>query len=84
LPVVAIARGGIPEAVDHGKNGVLVNDLESGAFSSAVARLLGRPEEAARMGQAARETAIARFSANQMVGQTIRLYESLIAAGSRV
>jgi glycosyltransferase involved in cell wall biosynthesis len=84
LPVVAIARGGIPEAVDHGKNGVLVNDLESGAFSSAVARLLGQPEEAARMGQAARETAIARFSANQMVDQTIRLYESLIAAGSRV
>ena len=68
--------------MDHGKNGVLVNDLDSGAFSSALVRLLGRPDEAVRMGRAARETAIARFSADQMVDQTLRLYECLMVAGS--
>ena len=75
LPVVAIASGGIPEAV------VLVKDLDPGAFSSALVRLLGRSDEAVRMGRAARETAIARFSADQMADQTLRLYECLMVAG---
>jgi L-malate glycosyltransferase len=82
LPVVAIARGGIPEAVDHGKNGLLVKALEPGEFSSAIARLVAHSDEATRLGRAARETAITRFSANQMVDETLRLYECLIAAGS--
>lgn len=84
LPVVGIARGGIPEAVDDANNGVLVKNLDPIVFSSAIARLLERPDEAMRMGRAAREAAIARFSANRMVEETLRLYERLIATGSRV
>jgi glycosyltransferase involved in cell wall biosynthesis len=84
LPVVAIARGGIPEAVDHGKSGLLVKDLDPGAFSTAIARLVAHSDEAIRLGRAARETVITRFSANQMVDETLRLYECLIAACSRL
>lgn len=78
LPVVAIARGGIPEAVDDGKNGLLVNDLDPGAFSLALARLLAHPQEAMRFGNAARESAIAHFSADRMVEETLRLYEVIV------
>jgi L-malate glycosyltransferase len=82
LPVVAIARGGIPEVVEDDENGLLVNDLNPDAFSSAIARLVAHPEEAIRLGRAARGTILASFSADRMVEETLRLYEQLVAAGS--
>jgi glycosyltransferase involved in cell wall biosynthesis len=78
LPVVAIARGGIPEFVEEDKNGLLVKDLDPGAFSSAIARLVAHPEEAIRLGKGARETVMARFSVSQMVEETLHLYELLV------
>jgi glycosyltransferase involved in cell wall biosynthesis len=80
LPVVAVARGGIPEVVEDGKNGLLVKELDPGALAAAIARLLSNPAEARRLGQAARETISSRFSANRMVDATLNLYEQLIAA----
>jgi glycosyltransferase involved in cell wall biosynthesis len=79
LPVVAIARGGIPEVVKDGQNGVLVNDLDPGTFAAAIASLLERRDESTRLAAAARETIVARFSANRMVEETLGLYEKLIA-----
>ena len=81
LPVAAFARGGIPETVEAGRNGLLLDKLDTAAFASALAQLLSHPHEAAHLGKAARETIIARFSANQMVEETLRLYEHLSAAG---
>ncbi|HYL83664.1 MAG TPA: glycosyltransferase family 4 protein [Candidatus Angelobacter sp.] len=78
LPVVAIARGGIPEVVEAGRNGLLVDKLDPAAFASVLARLLSQPDEAARLGRAGRETVIARFSASRMVEETLRLYESVV------
>ncbi len=79
LSVVAIARGGIPEVVEDGRNGVLVKDLDPGALAAAIARLLSNPAEARRLGEAARETISSRFSASRMVDTTLNLYERLIA-----
>jgi glycosyltransferase involved in cell wall biosynthesis len=81
LPVTAISRGGIPEVVEDAKNGLLLHDLDPSAFASTIARLLADREGASRFGSAARETIMTRFSANQMVGETLRLYEYLAAAG---
>jgi glycosyltransferase involved in cell wall biosynthesis len=75
LPVVAIARGGVPEVVEEGKNGLLVKDLDPVAISSAITHLVARRDDATRLGSAARETIMTRFSANLMVGETLRLYE---------
>jgi hypothetical protein len=41
-----------------------------------------RPDEAVRLGRAARETVITHFSADRMVEETLRLYERLIATCS--
>jgi L-malate glycosyltransferase len=82
LPVAAFARGGIPEVVEEEKNGLLVKDLNPDAFSSAIARLVAHPGEAIRLGKAARETILARFSADRMVEETLVLYEHLVAADS--
>ncbi len=78
LPVVAIARGGVPEVVSHAQNGLLVNDLDSEALASSIAKLLSRPEDASRLGKAARETILTSFSANKMVEETLRSYENLL------
>jgi len=78
LPVTATARGGIPEVVTDGKNGLLVNGYDPEKFAAALSRLLAHPEEASRLGNAARETIAARFSARRMVDETLRLYEQLV------
>lgn len=79
LPVVAIARGGVPEVVAGGKNGLLVSNLDTEMFASALSRLVAHPDEAARLGKAARETVVASFSADRMVQETLHLYKSLVA-----
>ncbi len=82
LPLVAFARGGNPEAVEDGKNGVLAKELDSAALAAAIARLLSDPAEARRLGEAARETVMARFSADRMVEETLRLYQNLVIGNS--
>jgi L-malate glycosyltransferase len=79
LPVAAVARGGVPEVVEDGENGLLVKDLDPGAFAAILGRFLSQPAEAARLGKAGRETVSARFSADRMVEETLRLYELLVA-----
>lgn len=78
LPVAATARGGIPEIVSDGKNGLLVNDYDPEKFAEALSRLLKQTEAASQLGAAARETIAARFSADRMVEETLRLYECLV------
>jgi glycosyltransferase involved in cell wall biosynthesis len=80
LPIVGFARGGVPEVVEDGENGVLVKDLGAGALAGAITRLLSNPAEVRRLGEAARETISTRFSASHMVDATLDLYERLIAA----
>src|ERR1700704_6498150 len=80
LPVVAVARGGVPEVVEDRRNGLLVKELDPGALAAVIARLLSEPTEALRLGDAARETISSRFSADRMVDATLQLYERLIAA----
>jgi glycosyltransferase involved in cell wall biosynthesis len=77
LPVVAFADGGVPEVVEAGMNGLLIEGHDVVAFAGALAGLLSRPDEAIRLGQAARETIIAHFSADRMAEETSRLYETL-------
>jgi glycosyltransferase involved in cell wall biosynthesis len=83
LPVVALARGGVPEAVEDGRNGLLVQSLEGGALAGAIVRLLSEPDEALRLGQRARETICERYSVDRMVETTIGLYEELISSSAR-
>ncbi len=78
LPVVAFARGGNPEALVDGQNGLLVGEFSSRALADAISRMLMRPDEARRLGDAARQTAIERFSADHMVDATLKLYERLL------
>jgi glycosyltransferase involved in cell wall biosynthesis len=51
LPVVGTRVGGIPEAIEDGETGILVEEGDRRGLRGALVRLLGDPEEAARMGR---------------------------------
>jgi L-malate glycosyltransferase len=78
VPVVATRVGGTPEAIEDGVNGLLVPPADSSALANAISQVLADPQLAARLGHAARQTATARFSTEQMVRATEQLYESLL------
>ncbi|HMJ87606.1 MAG TPA: glycosyltransferase family 4 protein, partial [Vicinamibacterales bacterium] len=78
LPVVATRVGGTPEAIEDGVNGLLVPPGDSSALANAIGYVLAHPPLAARLGRAARQSATARFSTEQMVRATGQLYESLL------
>ena len=78
LPVVATRVGGTPEAIQDGVNGLLVPPGDALALANAIGYVLAHPPLAARLGRAARQSAIARFSTEQMVSATEQLYESLL------
>jgi glycosyltransferase involved in cell wall biosynthesis len=69
-PVIACNRGAMPELIEHGVTGFLVDDVE-GALE-AVARI-GEIDRAA-----CRAAVAARFSVDHMVDRYLSLYRSLI------
>jgi glycosyltransferase involved in cell wall biosynthesis len=72
-PVIAFPRGSMAEIVDEGVTGVLV-----GGVDEAVAAV----ERAATIDRAAcRAAATARFSAERMVDDYLRVYEDVLAGG---
>ena len=83
-PVVASAVGGIPEVVVNGLTGVLVEyeadrvaDFES-ELGDALIDVLGRPTDAAAMGEAGRRRAAEHFDWQQIAKRTVEIYQSTL------
>ena len=60
-PVVALARGGATETVEHGVTGILVNDLTASAFADALRAVEALPSTPASRRDSAERFAAARF-----------------------
>lgn len=60
-PVVASAISGIPELVDHGLNGLLVEPGNAAALADAIATLLADPDRRRKMGGHGREKVLRAF-----------------------
>jgi glycosyltransferase involved in cell wall biosynthesis len=78
-PVIASAAGGNLDLVRHEIDGLLVPPLDRAAWAAAIERLLGDAPLAARLGEAARQTARVTFSLDRTVDRTLQLYQSLRA-----
>jgi glycosyltransferase involved in cell wall biosynthesis len=69
LPVVATRRGGLPEIVEDGETGFLVEAEDPSALADRVRCLLQNAGLRKRMGKAARKRICQRFVKLRMVGQ---------------
>ncbi|MER6980023.1 glycogen synthase [Streptomyces carpinensis] len=79
-PVVASRVGGIPEVVEDGRTGVLVDvddDFETG-LARALDVVLGDPAAARDLGEAGRRRAVAEFGWDAVARRTVRLYEEIL------
>jgi len=78
-PVVATRVGGIPQIVEEGRSGFLVQPGDSVAISEKVVFLLRHPELGKEMGTWGRKFVEAHYDNRLMVERLIRLYHELIA-----
>ncbi len=61
LPVVSTRHSGIPEVVEDGVNGLLVEPCDVSALAAALAHLLSDPATVGRFGSRARQTVLGNF-----------------------
>ena len=64
-PVVGTAVGGVPEAIEHGVSGLLVEPGDGKALADAIIRLLSDTEEARRLGECGRRRVETEFTWKQ-------------------
>jgi glycosyltransferase involved in cell wall biosynthesis len=83
LPVVATRVGGIPDLIDDGVQGLLVEPQDPAGLGDAIAQLLSDPEEARRMGERGRERRRREFDIDVMVENLQNLYLELFARTRR-
>jgi glycosyltransferase involved in cell wall biosynthesis len=81
-PVVAARCGGIPEVVEDGVTGLLVEPGDVAGFAGAVLRLLGDQPLREEMGRAGRRRAGALFGVDRHVEGVLRAYGRVLGEGA--
>lgn len=77
LPIVATTVAGIPEAVEEGVSGYLVEPEDARALAAALGRLAGDPALRRRMGTAASRTVRERYTIRAISARYFALFEEL-------
>ena len=86
LPVISSDTGGLREAVEDGRTGLLAPPGDVVALAHAIETLAAGPAMRAAMGAAARDRAIGRFGMTTMAQRTLEFYRVCMArsaAGKR-
>lgn len=79
LPVVTTSVGGIPETIENGKNGFLVEPFSSSQFADKILYLLEHPAKASEMGMLGRKTILERFDWHIVVKDAIKVYDEVLS-----
>ncbi len=80
-PVVATNIAGVPEMIDHGVNGFMIDVGDVTGLAQNLIHILEDDVRMAEIGQAARNTALAKFSIENCVRKTECLYKDMIRQG---
>jgi colanic acid/amylovoran biosynthesis glycosyltransferase len=74
VPVVSTRHSGIPEAVEDGQSGVLVEPHAPSALSNAIASLLDDPRQRRRFGERGRQIVLASFDIDDNAHRLLRRF----------
>ncbi len=74
LPVIASDVGGIGEIIEDGKSGILVEPKNIEQLIAALTSLIDSPEKRKKFGENLRKTVLGKFSINEMLKKTKKLY----------
>ena len=84
LPVIATNVGGIPDAIEHGRTGLIVPPHQPAALGDAILELARDPVRCELLGRNGRTKIEAEFSLPLCVDRYVRLYQGLAAAKPRI
>ncbi|TAN57087.1 glycosyltransferase family 4 protein [Patescibacteria group bacterium] len=77
LPVIGVNAGGVPEYVDNGKNGFIVESGNVRAIAEAMKKFIDHPELRGSFGQNAKEC-MKKYDAETIVGEIEKIYSALV------
>jgi glycosyltransferase involved in cell wall biosynthesis len=80
-PVVATRVGGVPDVVEEGEDGFLVELGATDELADRLAQLARDPALRERMGAAGRQRVLPRYAVERLVDDVDRLYRSLLSEG---
>jgi colanic acid/amylovoran biosynthesis glycosyltransferase len=79
LPVAATRHGGMPEAVEHGRTGLLVDEEDHIALANAMQEITHSSGHLKQMGLCARAAVAERFEQGAQIDELESFYEEAIA-----
>jgi glycosyltransferase involved in cell wall biosynthesis len=77
LPVIATDVGGIPEAIDHERDGLLIPPGDVASLTTSILRLLQDPAERYRLSESAFVKVKDLFSASRAIASLEQLYDDI-------
>lgn len=77
-PVIASSVGGLDSIIRDNKNGWIVPPAETGPLASKIQYALAHPEEARELGLRGQEMVRKKFSVDEMVNYTVKLYHQVL------
>jgi len=77
VPVVATRVGGMPEIIDHGREGFLVPPEDAAALADAIVRILADPAAAAQLGRAGRKRVEERYTWDVVAADATAVYREI-------
>lgn len=78
LPAIAVNAGAVPEVIEAERTGLLVAAADPALLADAMRRLIGNRPRWSRLGEAARASVQARFTAAIMVARTEGVYRRVL------
>jgi starch synthase len=77
-PVVASRVGGVPEIVEHGRTGYLVDPGDTAGLRDHLSAVLANPGLARRLGDNARDLVVERFTWDAVARRCLECYHELV------
>jgi glycosyltransferase involved in cell wall biosynthesis len=80
LPIIATSVGGVPEALDNGKCGLLVSRGSSHEIAKAFMKLYESPDLRYRLGNLAKKRVRNEFTVEKMALEYLKIYEKILGS----